>query len=335
MADKNPGLNPNVPQFSLGAASPIPGTDTPAAVPGAEGAGTQPGGAQPPAGASAPTAPTFTMLDGGKFSFGGKEYTAEDLTPIIQAGIDPAEKERAATQKFQEAADLRKQVDTQTQELGHLRAIAQGLAELPNEAAEAVFAFARQIDQAHRAGMPLPSFPTVPGTNAAPAQAAQIPFSVPSDFKPDVTVTDFNNLSDEGKAIIAAFAPSMSRLATLEAQVGAMGKALPEVTAFVRGSQAESQANAAIGTIKTEHGIDVSPQDIKTAMQQTGIQNPHAAWVYANRASLQAAAANKAAEVQGTTPPAPPAGNVNEFNPVGMSADDIAKNLAAGRTMKQ
>jgi hypothetical protein len=320
MGTENPSNS--VTPFSLGAEPagidpsgfvPVEGAD-----PGA-GGNTNPASGATPDGTSAES--KIQVLEGGKFRFGEKEFDADELASVIEAGINPSERDKAATEKFQQASEERKQLEAQMQEFGYLKSMAEGLAQLPNEAQEAIFKFAGEIDAAVKAGQPIPT----PGQAQAPATPWKID-PLASDQLPK-----WEDMSDEAKAVVSVLMPQMQ---AMQNQIQAMSKTLPEVSAFVKGSQAERQATTAAGAIKSEFGVDVTPQELSDAVKATKISDPHAAWVFQNRTRIQAQAATQAAQAAGEKPATPPAAQGRVFDPQGMSAEQIFANLQAGNVMK-
>jgi uncharacterized protein YidB (DUF937 family) len=261
-------------------------------------------------------------IEGGKVQFGDKEFDLSEFQGIVEKGVNASEANKAATAKFQEAAQLREQLQTEMAQYGQLKAVAEDLATLPEEAQMAVFQFADAVQKQVQAGVFTPG-----ALPLAESAAVNVPYAVPQDFKPHERLKNFTELTDEGQAIVAALMPTIHQLAAdnkrLNQQVQQVGKVLPEVTRFVGDSKATQQQAAAIAAIQGEYGRQVTVGELAKAMQDTGIPNPHAAWVFANRNSLA-----------GGTAPNSPDSRPEFFDTKGLSTDEIARRVAAGQKIR-
>ncbi len=246
----------------------------------------------------------FQIVDG-KLKYGETEYDEEELKGLITKARNADEITKASNKRFQEAAELKKSGEMLLSQNEALVAVGQKLAALPDAARDQFFAMVDQLESGGSLG-------------AAPASNAPV---VPAGA--NVPQIDWNELSEESRAIVAAFAPAMQRLQALEGQFAEVKKVLPEVESHVRGTKEERMLADAAQSIKAEYGRDVAPTEIAAAVKSTGVSDGVAAWLKVNAKSLAAASANEAVKNRQSKAPETPSGEGNTFDSSGMTADEI------------
>lgn len=105
---------------------------------------------------------------------------------------------------------------------------------------------------------------------------------------------------------------------------------LPEVQQIVSEVRGDVEAKEASARIKAELGIDVPPEELRRAQQETGLQDLEAAWLKVNKARLVAGAFEAGHRQGRKTRPVSPGGESRQPDISSMTADEIFQAINSG-----
>lgn len=242
----------------------------------------------------------------------GEKYTLEELREMRSKSTD-------YTKKTMDLAEQRKALEPVVQLQNYLN-------ELPQDAQEELFAFARQIDEQVKQGIPVRQ-----AAGQAPAPAPD-PVSIQLDgIKED-------ELSDEGVALLkltrsiaAARAQDQATIQQLRANIQELAGVLPEVKGYIQDAQVDKEATLTAAQIKKEWSVEVTPQELRQWAKDTGISDLEAAFLKVNKQALAAGTFKKGHQEGSREKPRAPgrqAGRVVDTSK--MSADQIMRAAARG-----
>lgn len=254
----------------------------------------------------------FKVIDGGMVEYGGKQFTVDEFTKVLESGANFEEKNRVAEQRFMEAAEIRKGSEAQLAEFNSLKAT---LAKLSPEQAEAFFSTVQQIE----AGQYNPQAPVV--------QLDKPLFSVPEGHVPEIR---FEDMSSETQDVVAAIMPVIALIPQLRAEIAQLKGAIPEIQGYVQASVQDRLISSVIGTITAETGLAATAADVRNAMRTTGLSDPKQAFLLANHSRVVDAAVARATGQGQNHPIDTPTGAGRTFDPTGLTADQIFRNMNAG-----
>lgn len=311
---------------------PADGAGAAAAVdPPADGKQPEPPPAAAPAAAEPPKA-SLTILDG-KLKLGDTELTTEQAAELIVAGQNVSEQQRVATQKFQEAADLKRQAEEGMGEFQAVKELGEWLRAQPPEVQRELVEMAGQIEAKHRGGGPAAG-----GGDPAPAAPAANQTLQPMKILEGIKREELNEF---GQSMLDAMNMLAAQNASLvqivhgqEARLKGVAEVVPDIKNFVTESRTSTAVNAAQTAIKTTHALDIPAAEIEAAMKATGITDPEAAWLKQNSPRLAEAAAARASQEAPKGPQAPN-GESRTFSMKGKTADQIAAMLNQGYKVRE
>lgn len=269
------------------------------------------------------------LIDG-KVKYEGQEYDLESFKALFESGKNVSEQQKAATQKFQEAADLRKSLEAEMEQFKPIKELGQYLRSLPPDTFNELVRYAGELESKGSG--------TQVAGQGGPAQSPHV-----SSFEVPATLSkiDRADLNETGQVLYDALVQLSGVVKGLgagyqdmSAKMSEVKTVLPEVSKFAQETKAERESRNAADKMSAEFGFAIPPADVLKAMQETGISDPEAAWLKLNRGRLASEAATKAAASAGNKPRGAPNGEGREFDPSGLDADEIMRRLNMGMTPK-
>jgi len=166
--------------------------------------------------------------------------------------------------------------------------------------------------------------------------------AVTSSAKDELDDLDDDLMSDEAKAVSRSLNQKLAQrdreLAQLRNENRAahikltrVEKLLERFEPVIESARFADEADGYVAQIKKEFGSDVTPNELRTMMRETGIQNPIQAFQVATYKAAQKAGYDRGYQSGAKTKPNMPAGDGRTFDITGMTADEIAERARKGQ----
>lgn len=163
-----------------------------------------------------------------------------------------------------------------------------------------------------------------------------------SSAKDELDDLDEDLMSDEAKAVSRSLNQKLAQrdreLASLRTENKAVHEKLSRVEKLldkfepvIESARFADEADGYVAQIKKEFGSDVTPNELRTMMRETGIQNPVQAFQVATYKAAQKAGYDRGYQSGAKTKPNMPVGDGRTFDISGMTADEIAERARKGQ----